>query len=168
MSNQDEPLPPPPDEILRLATKINSTSRRNSFAGKSNLVQRIPLSPPTLPIRPHFVTACKVLCKDSTKRMSPSLNYISQEVTQSQTVQAQRVMISKLKSIEPLTTAVPSETNFEKIVESNDRLPVRKRSHNSRAVSQEKLLVNKQVLIVSPSVKPRFIGNSESDNIKSR
>lgn len=151
MLNQDEPLPPPPEEILRLATKINSSSRRNSFAGKSNILQRIQLSPPTLPIRPHFITSSK----ESKKRIFSSLSYVSQEVTQSETVQAQRVMISKLKSNDSCSSLAQSENISEKTAEPNEAR--RKRSHNSRVVPQEKLFISKhEALIVAPSIKPRF------------
>lgn len=102
--NQDEPLPPPPEEVLQTpSAAVRHTSRRNSFAGPSmyraTAIDNLAHPPPAVPKKPEV------------QRRSVSAG-----------LQAHRAVVIDAAEPQPKVPLKPT----------NDiRMSVRKRPHNS-------------------------------------
>jgi hypothetical protein len=144
--NQDDPLPPPPPELLKSTAepevKLNPASRRNSFAGQSTNAQAkvkvnsIPLSPPAIPMRPKIIPT-PIMTVNSVKNMC--------QMPQEQTVHAQRVIVPK-SSDDPTRRSAS----------------VRKRAHNSKDCIGYTPAA--QQLSTPPPLKPRMRNQNEIAN----
>lgn len=150
--NQDEPLPPPPPELLKHDPELkhNPTSRRNSFAGQSTNAQAkvkvnsIPLSPPAIPMRPK-ISPTPIMTVNSVKNLC--------QMPQEQTVHAQRIIVAKADDqIHPGQTRTPSGRVSE------SRVSVRKRAHNSKDCIG---YTPAQQQMTPPPLKPRMRNQNE-------
>lgn len=161
--DQDEPLPPPPPELLKQEpdVKTNPASRRNSFAGQSSNVQtkaksnNIPLSPPAIPMRPKIVPT-PIMTINTVKNIC--------QMPQEQTVHAQRVIVPKADDHttqqvnlqqQPTSPRTPSGRA------SDTRLSVRKRAHNSKDCIG---YIPAQQQSTPPPLKPRMRNQNETSN----
>lgn len=143
---EDDPLPPPPPEILRmrqsseLENKLNTASRRNSFAGSSST--RKPfikannfdnLSPPLLPRKPNAMELFNPRPFSSMRQ--PHGFQVKQAITQAQhAIKSNKVVMngrldrtmtngtSGTVSSQPTVNCSPSNEN---------RVSMRKRTHNA-------------------------------------
>jgi len=147
--NQDDPLPPPPPELLKPEpeVKLNTASRRNSFAGQSTSVQakakvnHIPLSPPAIPMRPKIVPT-PIMTVNSVKSLC--------QMPLEQTVHAQRVIVEQ--NGQPASPRTPSGRT------SDSRVSVRKRAHNAKdCIGYQPA----QQLSTPPPLKPRMRNQNE-------
>lgn len=140
--NQDDPLPPPPPEILRhmrqtseLENKLNTASRRNSFAGssttrkpfiKSNNFDN--LSPPLLP-RKQIATELLTARPFSSMRQ-PHGFQVKQHI--SQAIKSNKVVLNGRLKRSTGTTNSPAATPTVNRSPANDnRISMRKRTHNA-------------------------------------
>ncbi|CRK97931.1 CLUMA_CG011304, isoform A [Clunio marinus] len=158
--NQDDPLPPPPPELLKSEPelKLNATSRRNSFAGQSNnttrvKVNNIPLSPPAIPMRPKIVPT-PIMTVNPVKNIC--------QMPQELTVHAQRVIVPK--SDENISFNQQQTTSTPKVAvgrASDSRVSVRKRAHNSKDFIG---YIPAQQQSTPPPLKPRMRNQNEISN----
>lgn len=151
--DQDEPLPPPPPELLKPEAEVknNPTSRRNSFAGQSSVAQakaksnNIPLSPPAIPMRPKIIPT-PIMTINTVKNIC--------QMPQEQTVHAQRVIVPKADD-QQTSPRTPSGRA------SDTRLSVRKRAHNSKDCIG---YIPAQQQSTPPPLKPRMRNQNETSN----
>lgn len=140
----DEPLPPPPVELLRHMrqlsepdNKFNTANRRNSFAGSStrkslNRASLENLMPPILPKKPID------------KRASMAVAPTGLSPTKSSMPIHKVILNGKLEGI---VTAAPNRL-------TDTRMSLRKRSHNAPVLLSE--LRVKSNVISPPPLKPRM------------
>lgn len=160
--NQDEPLPPPPPELLKTEqeVKLNSASRRNSFAGQSTNVQtkvkvnNIPLSPPAIPMRPKIIPT-PIMTVNTVKNLC--------QMPQEQTVHAQRVIVPKSDDQNQVNLQQQQQTSPRTPSgrASDSRVSVRKRAHNSKDCIG---YIAAQQQTTPPPLKPRMRNQNEISN----
>lgn len=155
--NQDEPLPPPPPELLKPEPemKLNPASRRNSFAGQSTTVQAkvkvnsIPISPPAIPMRPR-ISPNPIMTVNSVKNLC--------QMPQEQTVHAQRVIVPKCDEQMPFSQQQQPSPRTPSGRVSESRVSVRKRAHNSKDCIG---YIPAQQQTTPPPLKPRMRNQNE-------
>lgn len=158
--NQDDPLPPPPPELLKpeQETKLNPASRRNSFAGQSTNQQtqtkvkanNMPISPPAIPMRPKIVPT-PIMTVNPVKNIC--------QMPQEQTVHAQRVIVPKSDELIPFNQQQQMSPTRSVTGRATDgRISVRKRAHNSKDCIG---YTPAQQLSTPPPLKPRMRNQNE-------
>lgn len=159
--DQDEPLPPPPPELLKQEPEVknNQASRRNSFAGQSSNVQtkvksnNIPLSPPAIPMRPKIVPT-PIMTINTVKNIC--------QMPQEQTVHAQRVIVPKADDQTQVKQQQQQASPCTPTGRASDtRLSVRKRAHNSKDCIG---YIPAQQQSTPPPLKPRMRNQNETSN----
>lgn len=144
---QDDPLPPPPLELLRhmrqtseTENKLNTASRRNSFAGSSST--RKPflkannfenLSPPLLPRKPNSMELFNPRPFSSMRQ--PHGFQLKQAISQAQhAIKANKVIVNgRLDRTMTNGTSgtVPLQSSVNRSPSNESRVSMRKRTHNA-------------------------------------
>lgn len=163
--NQDEPLPPPPPELLRHMrhfsepdTKLNVTSRRNSFAGSSSRKPFIKapvnfdsLSPPMIPQKS---SAMELLNSRSFAGMTKSHSFQVAQLSMAHQMPTQPMKVHKVNEVQ--------QQSHQGARVSDSRVSMRKRAHNSPMAVTE---MQNQKTTTSPPLKPRMpIINAATDS----
>lgn len=166
--NEDDPLPPPPVELLRHMRQLSepdrkagAANRRNSFAGSStqiplNRVQPLEnLTPPTLPKKPMDKRASIAATTTSTKIPPPAAAKPTNN-TASMRMPSHKVILNG--RLEGVVSAGPSRL-------TDTRMSLRKRSHNAPVPLHElrqqqqyhqQVKLNNSVVVSPPPLKPRM------------
>lgn len=165
-SNQDDPLPPPPPELLRQQmklpemndVKLNPASRRNSFAGQSNVPPHVNNMPPAIPMRPKLTPnpiMTVSMHEGLHRRPSSGMDIVKNvcQMPQEQTVHAQRIMV--VPQHQPPRQQASPQTATTRNATTDSRVSQRKRTHNSKDCTIY------ATPIQPPPLKPRMRNQNE-------
>lgn len=164
----DEPLPPPPPELLRHMrqlsepdTKVNTASRRNSFAGSTNKKPLLRASTfdnlisdrqPALPPTPNQMPPPPVIPKKPIDLRNP--HYIQPSIPQRPVSSLAKHSSSNQMHLKPHKVLLNGKVDNTQAVQGrhNDtRMSLRKRSHNAQLTPLE-----------MPSITPKQMHNNTS------